>query len=227
MTKFRPVTAVIFDLDGTILATEKVIETIFREICQKYQKSFVSDVRLKVLGSTEQKSCKIIVDECQLPVSEAAFMKEYKTLSLQRLADCAMLPGAERLIRHLHTKGVPIAIATSSGQDSVAVKTEKYRELFSLFHHTVMGSSDAEVKASKPAPDIFLAAAKRFEPAIEPMDCLVIEDAPNGVKGAKAAGMQCVMVPDTLLPQEMQKEADLVLKSLEDFKPEEFGLPPY
>lgn len=227
MSKFQPVKAVIFDLDGTILDTEHIIQTVFEDICQKYDKPFLHETRLKILGTTERKSCETIVQDCHLPCTVDDFQKEYKALSLQRLQNCGILPGAERLIRHLHTKGIPIAIATSSGEESVTVKTRHHQALFSLFHHKVMGSSDPEVKEGKPAPDIFLIAAARFGMDLDPKDCLVFEDAPNGVRAAKSAGMQCVMVPDKNLSEEWRNEADVVLESLEMFKPEELGLPSF
>lgn len=83
--------------------------------------------------------------------------------------------GAERLIRHLSKNGVPIAVATSSGSESVQWKLIKHKELFSLFHHMTMGSSDAEVKNGKPAPDVFLVCASRFpdKPAPEKVNKLM------------------------------------------------------
>lgn len=70
--------------------------------------------------------------------------------------------GAERLLRHLHEKDIPICLATSSSKQSVELKTAHHRELFKFFHYMVMGSTDPDVKVGKPAPDIFLVAAKRF-----------------------------------------------------------------
>lgn len=55
----------------------------------------------------------------------------------------------------------------------------------------------------------------------------MFEDAPNGTKAAKSAGMQVVMVPDSHVTEEQKKDATIVLKSLLDFKPEDFGLPPF
>lgn len=72
------------------------------------------------------------------------------------------ITGAERLIRHLHKTKVPFALATSSSERSVKTKVAGNEELFGLFHHMVMGSTDKEVKFGKPHPDIFLIAAARF-----------------------------------------------------------------
>lgn len=77
------------------------------------------------------------------------------------------MPGAEQLIKHLHTNGVPICVATSSGDESVAVKTRNHQEVFKLFHHITKGT-DPELKEGKPAPDIFLLAASRFDTKVNP-----------------------------------------------------------
>lgn len=120
-----------------------------------------------------------------------------------------------------------MAVATSSMKDSFDLKTEIHQDLFSLFGHIVTGGTDPEVKQGKPAPDIFLVAASRFPQKPPAQDCLVFEDAPNGVQAAVSAGMQVVMVPDELIKPELCKLATLKLKSLEEMKPELFGLPPF
>lgn len=104
------------------------------------------------------------------------------------------------------------------------MKVSNFPELFKLIHHIV---TSGDVLNGKPAPDIFLLAAKKFPDRPKPESCLVFEEAPNGVKGARAGNMQCVMTPDKRLPMEGRDEATLVLRSLEEFQPELFGLPPF
>merc|ERR1711924_554395 len=100
-----------------------------------------------------------------------------------------------------------------------------HRELFGLMHHIVTGD---QVQKSKPDPEIFNNAAGLFEgDAPEPNRVLVFEDAPNGVEAAIAAGMQVCHVPDANLARNLRGDAHCELASLEDFRPEEWGLPAF
>lgn len=149
------------------------------------------------------------------------YLDQFHELCRLRYPNVNLMPGAEHLIRYLKSIDVPIAVGTSSSMEMVKIKTKNHKELFGLFNHIVCGSDDPEVKNGKPAPDIFLVAAKRFPCSPSPCSCLVFEDAPNGVTAGKAAGMQVVMVPDPRVPKESTKHATIVLKSLEDFEPKE------
>lgn len=224
---YKNVTHVIFDLDGLILASESIYNIIINDIARRFGKTCDKDLRMKILGTLESDTAKIAVRELQLPISPEEFETEMFNRVNVEMKNLDLLPGAERLIVHLHKHNIPIAIATSSSMKAVEVKTRKYSDLFAKFHHVVSGSSDHEVKNGKPAPDIYLVCASRFPSKPSPEECLVFEDAPNGVKGARLAGMQAVLVPSEETSDELKKDATIVLNSLNDFKPELFGLPPF
>jgi pseudouridine-5'-monophosphatase len=132
--------------------------------------------------------------------------------------------------------GIPIAVASSSFRDAFELKIKNNMELFNLFDAIVLGD-DPLVKKGKPAPDIFIEAAKRlgFEPSL---NGIVFEDAISGVKAGIAGGFRVVWIPDpnlnahTMLndPQneELRKQFDcknlVILNSMEEFDPEAFGL---
>lgn len=117
---------------------------------------------MRILGTTEQMSAKIAVTELGLPITVNEFLDLFSALCRKRFANLDLLPGADRLVLHLHKHNVPFCLATSSGKEMAEIKMSSHPKLFNLFSHKVMGSTDPEVKHGKPAPDIFLVAAKRF-----------------------------------------------------------------
>lgn len=224
---FNNVSHVIFDMDGLLLNTEYIYEDVVREIAKSFGKEYPLSVRIKIMGTTDQMTGKIAVEELGLPISIPEFLKTHANMCKKRFTKLDLMPGAERIVRHLHKHNVPIALATSSGKEMAELKMSNYPELFKLFDNKVFGSTDSEVINGKPAPDIFLVAAKRFSDQPHPSRCLVFEDAPNGVIAAKSAGMQVVMVADKIVTESQRKEATIVLNSLDEFQPELFGLPSF
>ena len=120
------------------------------------------------------------------------------------------MPGAHKLIKELKEAGVKIAIASSSIPKDIE-RVLKQLELFDEFDVIVSGT---EVARSKPAPDVFLEAARQL--AMEPSSCVVLEDAEAGVKAGNAAGMKVVAVPNQFTAHNDFSLADKVIKSLEE-----------
>lgn len=100
------------------------------------------------------------------------------------------MPGAHRLLWHLHTHGVPVALATSTSRATFGAKMAGHGNLQSTFAYVSCGD---EVQNGKPAPDCFKAAARQL--GLEATECLAIEDAPLGLESAVSADMRVAVVP--------------------------------
>ncbi|KAF9662632.1 hypothetical protein SADUNF_Sadunf18G0074500 [Salix dunnii] len=237
MVFYSRITLVLWSVNGLLpflsLLLEKDTEKFYTEVQEiilaRYNKTFDWSLKAKMMGKKAMESARIFVEETGISDSLSAenFLAEREAMLQNLFPTSDLMPGASRLIKHLHAKGIPIAVATGSHKRHFDLKTQRHGGLFSLMHHIVLGD-DPEVKQGKPSPDVFLAAARRFEGGpVDPLKILVFEDAPAGVLAAKNAGMSAVMVPDPRLDSSYHETADQVLGSLLDFNPNYWGLPPF
>lgn len=129
----------------------------------------------------------MVVDEYKLPMTVDEYMDICSKLHEERFPLVKPLPGVERLVRHLHRHGIPMAVATSSTRPKFELKTSRNKDLFALFDYVICGD-DPGIQNGKPAADLFLAAQRALgNPPSE--NCLVFEDAINGVQAGLNAKM--------------------------------------
>ncbi len=218
------VDGVLFDLDGLLLNTETIYTRVSREICSRYGKTFDWSVKANMIGRPAIDSSRHLVETLNIPMSPEEYLQEREGLLREYLPDCKPMPGAERLIRHLHRHRIPIAIATSSSQELYEFKVRHHHSWIDLFE-VVVTSDDPAVRHGKPSPDIFLTAASNL--GLTRARALVFEDAPSGLEAGRAAGMRVIVVPDPNMDKSRYEDAELILDSLLDFDPCRFGMPAF
>ena len=221
---FKSITHVIYDMDGLLLDTESLHERVNSEVANRYGKTFDLQAKMAIAGRPTLDSARILVDLLQLPITAEEYLIERNKLLYPLYSTAKVLPGTVALIRHLANHHVPQAIASSSSRQHFKMKTVNHQQWLKLLGIFVLGD-DPEIKQGKPAPDIFLLAAKRLR--AEPSQCLVFEDSLAGMKAAIAAGMSVVVIPDAVFERQLFKEADLVIGSMTEFNPQDWNLPRY
>ena len=219
---FKPITHVIYDLDGLLLDTESFNEKVNKEIAQRYGKTFDTTVKLKIAGRPTFDSAKIVIDSLHLPLSIEEYLNERNQLLYPLYSQVKTLPGAINLTQHLHRQSIPQAIATSSSLHHFEMKTTHYPEWIELFDEIVVGD-DPAIKNGKPAPDIFLLAAQRLNAPVE--KCLVFEDSLAGMQAALAAKISVVVIPPPDFQRDLYQGAAQILNSLTEFQPQLWYLP--
>eukprot|EP00937_MAST-01D_sp_MAST-1D-sp2_P006514 g6514.t1 len=162
VTDPHQVTGVLFDMDGLLLDTERVYTEVTQSIVQRFGKEFTWDLKARMMGRKAAEAAQILVDELHIPLTAEAYLQEREEQQDRLFPSCELLPGVERLVRHLKAHKYPIAVATSSHRSAFELKTSRHKELFSLFDVIVTGD-DTELRAGKPAPDIFLLALQRLQ----------------------------------------------------------------
>jgi pseudouridine-5'-monophosphatase len=216
----RPIRAVLFDMDGILLDTERIYTEVTQEYVGQWGKTFDWSIKANMVGRPAIDAATYLVEALDLPVAPEDYLRDRESHLLERMADAQPMPGAEELVRALRSAGVPITVATSSNRTFFARKTA-HNPWFSLFNAIITGD-DERIGRGKPAPDIFLLAADAV--GIPAGDCLVVEDSPAGIAAGNAAGAQTLAVPFPGMDHDKLSEADHLIASLTDLSLGDLGL---
>ena len=204
--------AVIFDLDGVLVDSEQVWDAARRQLTEdsggRWSESATQD--MMGMSSTEWSRYMHEVLGVKLPPEEisAAIVKRMEELYREHLP---LIPGACEAVERVAARW-PLGLASSANRPVIEVVLE-LSGLGSFFQTTV---SSEEVARGKPAPDVYLEAARRLR--VDPVLCAAVEDSSSGILSAHAAGMRVVAIPNRTFPpsEEALKAADAAIPSLQE-----------
>jgi HAD superfamily hydrolase (TIGR01509 family) len=184
-------TAAIFDMDGLLLDSERVIMQSWLTCAREQGMDLTAPQFMSVVGTGAAESRARLT---QLLGGKRAFEavrdRAHAKLASQPGIVFPLKPGASQILRTLRARAIPCAVASSTGVSEVRRRLEKVGIL--EFFQAVAGGD--EVPQSKPDPAVYLLAARRLEVAAD--RCLAFEDTDHGARAAHAAGMRVVLIPD-------------------------------
>ncbi|MCX7889420.1 MAG: HAD family phosphatase [Rhodobacteraceae bacterium] len=193
----RPFQAVIFDLDGTLLDTERLIIDAALSVLEARGHAVSRDFIVGLVGTADSEGIRRLGDHIGPAFDGDTFDADWSRAARTAYAGgIPLMAGVAELLDHLHRRDIPRAVGTNSLTAS-ALRKLGQAGIAARFDPAHVVGYDA-VGRPKPAPDVFLEAARRL--GADPARCVVFEDSDPGVAAALAAGMTVVQIPDMKPP---------------------------
>jgi len=207
--------AVVFDMDGVLVDTEQVWDDVREQLVRERGGRWHERAQADMMGMSSVEWSRYLHDELGLEESPQELNDEVVRRMLARYREeLPLVDGAVAAVERLAAE-LPLALASSSNRPLIdaVLETAGIAERFAA---TV---SSEEVARGKPAPDVFLEAARRLE--VTPERCAAVEDSANGLRSARAAGMRVLALPNAHYPPaaDALALADVVLGSLDELTP--------
>ncbi len=205
--------AVIFDFDGLILDTESVLYQSWKRLYAQYGCTLPAELWAANIGGYSYEKfhpLKYLEDACGQELDHETLNNQRRAWYVQTVEEQPLLPGVEQVIREAQVLGLRLAVASSSSTAWVPAHLERLG-LADAFELIRCGN---EVDHVKPHPELYLRALEGL--GLHAQEAFAFEDSPKGVAAAKAAGLYCILVPNTVTRLLSIDGADHRLDSLED-----------
>jgi len=208
--------AVIFDLDGLLLDSESAWDGGRRALVAEHDLPWPDGATEAMLGMSSPEWSRYVRDELRVPLEPETISDRVVAHVLETYEErLPLLPGAREAVDRIAARW-PLALASSSNKEVIetVMATSGWGEVFQAW------VSSEEVDRGKPAPDVFLEAARRID--VAPADAAGIEDSHNGILAARAAELRVIAIPNHEFPpgDEALAAADVVLGSLDELTPD-------
>jgi HAD superfamily hydrolase (TIGR01509 family) len=208
--------AVVFDLDGVILDSEQLWDEVREQLARERGGRWSDRAQADMMGMSSTEWSRYMHDVVGLRESPEEINREVVRRMLERYTErLPLIDGAVDAVRRIAARW-PLGLASSSNRELIDRALE-LSGLAPLFRATV---SSEEVARGKPAPDVYLEAARRL--GVAATDCAAVEDSANGIRSAQAAGTRVIAIPNSRYPpdEEALAAADVVLRSLRELTPD-------
>jgi HAD superfamily hydrolase (TIGR01509 family) len=205
--------AVIFDMDGVLTDSEPLINAAAVAAFRELRLAVEPEDFLPFVGAGEDRYLGGVAEKHGYPIDLPSLKRRTYEIYLERVpTQLEAFPGACELVRSCRSAGLRLAVASSADRIKVEANLRKIGLPPEFWDVVVTGETVAN---KKPAPDIFLKAAEQL--GVPPAQCVVVEDAVNGVQAARAAGIPCVAVAQSF-SAELLRDADAVVPRIADLE---------
>lgn len=194
MTKTHQTKAVIFDFDGTIIDTETAWYEAFRTAYKEYEVELSLEMYAGCIGTSLHKfnPYEYLMTELRLPIDPEQFRQSIHARHADLMKQEQIRPGVLEYLDGARAAGLKIGLASSSRRDWV----ETHLKQLGIFDYFDCIRTADDVSEVKPSPELYLRALEGL--GVEADQAIAIEDSPNGAKAAEAAGIRCIVTPNTL-----------------------------
>ena len=204
--------AVVFDLDGVLLQSEEVWDAVRERYVREAGGRYDEEVQRAMMGMSAPEWSRYLHEEAEVRQDPEDINRDVVERMLEAYrTELPLLPGAVEAVRRT-AESFPLGLASSSNREVFEAVLD-LAGIVDCFGATV---SSEEVARGKPAPDVYLEAARRL--GVEPECCTAVEDSHAGIRSAKSAGMRVVAIPNASYPpdDEALELADAVVGSLDE-----------
>ena len=210
------IAAVVFDMDGVIVDSEQVWDEVRENYVREVGGTYTDSATRDMMGMSSVEWSRYMADQLGVPGTPEEINAAIVSRMLERYGEVPpLIPGAVEAVRGCAERW-PLAVASSSNPELIEVVLD----VAGLHDVIPVVVSSQEVARGKPAPDVYLEAARRL--GVDPRLCAAVEDSHNGIRSAKAAGMRVVAIPNPHFPpdEDALGQADVVLRSIDELTPE-------
>ncbi|MEN9877349.1 MAG: hypothetical protein RLZZ158_388 [Cyanobacteriota bacterium] len=201
----------LFDLDGLLLDTEPLHGQAWQGAIKHFGAELPENFLLELRGRNRFDNARLLIERLAINTTVEELLAIQQPLARAKVVYAKPMPGAEALVARIHSLQIPMALATSSGEAAVTLKTSPHPWLRAI-EVRVFGD-DPRVRQGKPAPDIFLEAARRL--GLAATSCWAFEDSQAGAQAALGAGCQVFVLPAPGLSAKDYPAGIISLKNLE------------